>query len=90
MANGAKVQCPTMVNFNRRCIRAEGHAGACGGGLKSPRVGVYECGFCRGTFPSLEEFDSHAPCSAVKQSTPTIDPRLKYRKSQSGRLEQLA
>jgi hypothetical protein len=32
MANEGKVQCPTMVHFNRRCIRAEGHAGPCGGG----------------------------------------------------------
>jgi len=31
MANEGKVQCPTMVHFNRRCIRAEGHAGPCGG-----------------------------------------------------------
>jgi hypothetical protein len=66
MANEGKVQCPTMVNFNRRCIRTEGHAGPCGGGLKSPRVGVYECGFCHATFPSLGEFDAHAPCSAAK------------------------
>jgi hypothetical protein len=65
MANDGKAQCPTMVNFNRRCIRAEGHAGPCGGGLKSPRVGVFECGFCRATFPSLEEFDAHAPCPAA-------------------------
>jgi hypothetical protein len=65
MANESDVQCPSMVNFNRRCIRAEGHAGPCAGGLKSPRVGVYECGFCHATFPSLEEFDSHAPCSAA-------------------------
>jgi len=34
-------------------------------GLKSPRVGVYECGFCHATFPSLEEFDAHAACPAA-------------------------
>lgn len=66
MANEAKFQCPVMVNFNRRCIRAEGHPGPCDGGLKSPRVGVYECGFCRANFPSLEEFDAHAPCPAAR------------------------
>jgi hypothetical protein len=35
------------------------------GGLKSPRVGVYECGYCHAKFPSLEEFDAHAPCPAA-------------------------
>jgi hypothetical protein len=68
MANEAKGQCPAMVNFNRRCIRAEGHTGPCGGGLKSPRVGVYECGFCLATFPTLEEFDAHAPCPAATRA----------------------
>lgn len=64
MADEGIVQCPAMVKFNRRCIRVEGHGGVCGG-LKSPGVGVYECGFCHGAFPSLEEFDAHAPCSAA-------------------------
>ena len=36
MANEGKVQCPTMVNFNRRCIRMEGHMGPCDGGLDRP------------------------------------------------------
>jgi hypothetical protein len=66
MPNEGKVQCPAMVNFNRRCIRAEGHSGHCDGGLKSPRVGVYECEFCHANFPSLEEFDAHAPCPAAR------------------------
>ena len=66
MANEGKVQCPTMVNFNRRCIRAQAHPGSCGGGLKSPRVGIYECGFCHATFPLLEGFDAHAPCPAAR------------------------
>ena len=65
MANEGRVQCHIMVNFNHRCIRAEGHAGPCGRGLKSPKVGVYEVGFCHATFPTLEEFDAHAPCPAA-------------------------
>jgi hypothetical protein len=65
MANDGKVQCPNYVNFNLRCIRAKGYAGPCVGGLKSPRVGIYECGFCGATFPSLEEFDAHASCPAA-------------------------
>ena len=35
------------------------------GGSNRLRVGVYECGFCHATFPSLEEFDAHAPCPAA-------------------------
>jgi hypothetical protein len=66
MPSEGRVQCPAMANFNRRCIRAEGHFGPCDGGLKSPRVGVYECGFCHVIFASLGEFDAHAPCPAAQ------------------------
>ena len=58
MANEGRGQCRSMMNFNRRCIGAEGHDGPCSGGVKSPRLGAYECGFCHATFPSLAEFDA--------------------------------
>jgi hypothetical protein len=45
MANEGKVQCPTMVNFNRRCIRAVAHAGPCGGGSNRLELGFMNADF---------------------------------------------